>query len=188
MTRLDYLFKQYENVLDWYKQSEEKATFLVTLNTVVVGVVNGLVFIGTDKIQAVGLLYTVPIWILLALSGLALTGSYLFILRAMWPRHHSRDASLKNSERMWFFGDVASMSREDYARVVVEWTEQGLERTLIAQNHILSRNVWTKHEALNWAIVFTITALMLLFAIGVAYGIAVSGTPHQLPDGAGAPG
>ena len=177
MTRLDYLFKQYENVLGWYKQSEEKAKFLVTLNTLVVGVVNGLVFIGADKVRTVGVLYTVPIWVLLALSGLALVGSYIFILRAMWPRHHSLDTSLKTSERMSYFGDVASLTRQDYGAVVAEWTEQDLERTMIAQNHILSRNVWTKHQALNWAIAFTIVALMLLFALGVAYGIAVANTP-----------
>jgi hypothetical protein len=177
MTRLDYLFKQYENVLGWYKQSEEKAKFLVTLNTLVVGVVNGLVFIGADKVRTVGLLYTGPIWVLLALSGIALVGSYLFILRAMWPRHRSHDASLPKSERMWFFGDVASMTRQDYGEVMVEWTERDVERTMIAQNHILSENVWTKHEALDWATACTIVALILLFALGVAYGIAVANTP-----------
>jgi hypothetical protein len=77
MTRLDYLFKQYQNVLGWYKQSEEKAKFLVTLNTVVVGVVNGLVFVGAAKVREVGLVYTIPIWVLLALSGVALIGSYV---------------------------------------------------------------------------------------------------------------
>lgn len=179
MTKLDYLLKQYENVLGWYKQSEEKAKFLVTLNTLVVGVVNGLVFIGADKVRAVRPLYTMPIWLLLALSGIALVGSYLFILRAMWPRHHARDASLKVSERIWFFGDVASLTRQDYRAAVVDWAEQDLEATMIAQNHILSKNVWIKHEALNWAIAFTIVALMLLFALGIAYGIAVANTPLQ---------
>lgn len=53
MTKLDYLLKQYETVLGWYKQSEEKASFLMTLNTLVVGVVNGLVFIGADNIRTV---------------------------------------------------------------------------------------------------------------------------------------
>lgn len=178
MTRLEYLFKQYENVLDWYKQSEDKAKFLVTLNTLVVGVVNGLVFVGADKVRSVGLVYTVPIWFLLALSGAALVGSYLFILRAIWPRHHSRDTSIEKSARMWFFGDVASMTRQDYAAVVGEWTEQDVERTMMAQNHILSKNVWTKHEALNWAIACTIVALILFFALGVAYGIAVANTPR----------
>jgi hypothetical protein len=138
MTRLDYLFRQYENVLGWYKQSEEKAKFIVTVNTLVVGVVNGLVFVAADKVRDVGLVYTVPIWVLLALSGLAPVGSYVFILRAMRPRHHVRDALMKDSDRMWFF----------------------------------------KHEAINWAIAFAIVALILLFALGVAYGIAVTNTPR----------
>lgn len=176
MTRLDYLLKQYENVLGWYRQSEDKAKFLVTINTLVLGVVNGLVFIGADKVRAVRPLYTLPIWLLLALSGLALLASYFFILRAMWPRHHSRDGALKASERLWFFGDVASITREEYRAAAMDW-EHNLEATMIAQNHILSRNVWTKHQALNWAITFTIVALMLVFGLGVAYGIAVANVP-----------
>ena len=179
MTRLDYLFKQYENVLGWYKQSEEKAKFLVTLNTVVVGVVNGLVFVGADKVREVGRVYTIPIWVLLALSGVALAGSYVFILRTLWPRHHALDVSLKNSERMWFFGDVASMTRQDYGTAIAECSNEDIEQTMIAQNHILAGNVWTKHEAINWAIVFTIVALILLFALGVAYGIAITNVPPQ---------
>ena len=50
MTRLDFLFQQYGNILDWYKQSETKSSFLVTINTLVVGVVNALVFVGVDKV------------------------------------------------------------------------------------------------------------------------------------------
>jgi hypothetical protein len=185
MNRLDYLLKQYENILGWYKQAEEKAKFLVTVNTIVVGVVNGLVFIGADKVRLVRPLYTMPIWVMLSLAGVALVGSYLFILRAMWPRHHMRDASLNYSQRMWFFGDIASMTRQDYGAAVADWCEQAFEETLIAQNHILSTNVWTKHEALNWAIAFTIVALILLFGLGLAYGIAVANTPLQPTSVAG---
>ena len=189
MTRLEYLLKQYENVLSWYKQSEEKAKFLVTLNTLVVGVVNGLVFIGADKVRTTRSLYTMPIWILLALSGIALVGSYLFVLCAMWPRHHTRDTSLATSERMWFFGDVASIPRKEYAAIVVAGTEQdlehNLERTMIAQNHILSENVWTKHQALSWAMAFTIVALMFLLSLGIAYGFAVANTPLPSTSGVG---
>ena len=185
MTRLDYLLRQYENILGWYKQSEDKAKFLVTLNTLVLGVVNGLVFIGADKVRSVRALHTMPSWLLLVLSGIALLASYLFILRAMWPRHRSRDATLQGSERIWFFGDVASMTREDYRAAVMGWSEQQLEATLVAQNHILSSNVWIKHQALNWAIAFTIVALMLFFALGIAYGIAVTTTALP-PTGASA--
>ena len=185
MTKLDYLLGQYENILGWYKQSEEKAKFLVTLNTFVVGVVNGLVFVGAEKVRSAQLHYTMPIWLLLAVSGVALIGSYLFILRAMWPRHHSLDASLKVSERLWFFGDIASLTKQDYSAAVADWTEQDLEATMINQNHILSTNVWIKHEALNWAIAFTIVALIFLFGLGVAYGFAVANTPLQPTAGSG---
>ncbi len=179
MTKLEYVFKQYDNVLGWYKHSEEKAKFLVTLNTIVVGVVNGLVFIGADKVREVQPLYTLPIWLLLALSGIALLGSYLFILRAMWPRHHVRDTALKPSEKTWFFGDIASLTKEDYREALAQWTEQEAEATMMAQNHILSNNVWIKHEALNYAIAFTIVALVLLFGLGVAYGVAVATAPLE---------
>lgn len=158
----------------WNKQSEDKAKFIVTLNTVVVGVVNGLVFIGADEVRSVRLLYTSPTWILVVLAGLALIGSYLFVLRAMWPRHRSRDMSLPKSERLWFFGDLASMRRHEYEAAVASWTEENLERTMVAQNHILSRNVWTKHQALNWGSAFSIVALILLLALGIAYGTVVA--------------
>jgi len=183
MNKLEYLFKQYENILDWYKQAEEKAKFLVTLNTLVIGVVNGLVFIGADKVRAVQKLYTLPIWLLLSLSAVVLVGSYLFILWAMWPRQRMRDASLKVSERVWFFGDVASLARQDYRAAIVESGEQDLIETMIAQNHILSNNVWIKHEALNRALAFTIVALILLFILGVTYGVAVANTPLQPTTG-----
>jgi Family of unknown function (DUF5706) len=183
MTKLDYLLKQYETVLGWYKQSEEKASFLMTLNTLAVGVVNGLVFIGADNIRTVRSFYAWPIWILLALSGLALVGSFLFILRAMWPRHHAIDNSLQHRERIWFFGDIASMTREEHREALANWTERDLEATLVTGNHILARNVWIKHEALNRAIALTIVALILLFALGVAYGIAVAGTSLQPVSG-----
>jgi hypothetical protein len=177
MTKLDYLLKQYENLLAWYKQAEEKAKFLVTVNTLVVGAVNGLVFIAADQIMLVRFLYTWPIWPLLALSGIAVVGSYFYILRAIWPRHHARDGSLKTNEQIWFFGDIAAMSREEHKKALEDWTERDLEATLIAQNHILSKNVWIKHEALNWAITLTIIALVLLFSLGMCYGISVANTP-----------
>jgi len=185
MTKLEYLLKQYETILGWYKQSEEKAKFLVGLNTLVVGVVNGLVFIGADKMQAARNVYSITIWLLLGLSGVALVSSYLFILRAMWPRHHVRDLSLQVIEKLWFFGDIAAMSKKEHCDAIAQWTEQDFEKTMVAQNYILSRNVWIKHEALNWAITLTIVALVLLFALGMAYGMAVANHPLQPTVGSG---
>jgi hypothetical protein len=89
------------------------------------------------------------------------------------------DTSLELSERIWFFGDIAAMTRGEHEKAMVDWTEQHLEATMIAQNYILSTNVWIKHEALNWAIALTIVALVLLFALGVAYGFAVANISVQ---------
>jgi len=177
MSKLEYIFKQFETILGWYKQSEEKAKFLVGLNTLVVGVVNGLVFVGADKMLAVRDIYSVSIWLLLGLSGVALVGSYLFVLRAMWPRHHARDLTLSSAERLWFFGDIAARTLDEHRAAMANWSEQDLEKTMVAQNYILSRNVWVKHEALNWAIALTIVALILLFLLGLAYGTAVANSP-----------
>jgi hypothetical protein len=182
MTKLDYLFKQFETILGWYKQSEEKAKFLVGLNTLLVGVVNGLVFVGAEKMRATRDGYTLLVWLLLGLSGMALVASYLFILRSMWPRHRVRDQTLGSAEKLWFFGDVASMSKEEHRTAIANWTEPDLEATMVTQNYLLSRNVWVKHEALNRAIVCTIAALVLLLALGLAYGVAVASSP-VLPAG-----
>jgi hypothetical protein len=181
MNKLEYLFKQYDNLLGWYRQCEEKARFLVTINTLVIGAANGLVFVGADKVAAVRSLYAMPVWLLLAGSGIALLASYLFILRALWPRHHAHGEATTPSERIWFFGDIAAMTKRDFGAAMGEWTEAQLETAMVAQNHILSRNVWVKHEALNRAIVCTILALVLFFGLGVAYGIAVADASVATP-------
>lgn len=174
MTNLEYLLKQYENILNWYKQSEDKGKFLVTLNTIIVGVVNGLVFTGADKINDVRPLYSQSIWLLLALSGITLVGSFIFILRAMWPRHHTMDKSLEPNEKIWFFGDIASMTKEEHKNLMDNWSDEDLKKTLIAQNHILSNNVWIKFNALNWSIGLTILSLLLLLVLGITYGMGIA--------------
>jgi len=176
MTRIEYIFSQYANILDWYKQSESKSNFLVTVNTLVVGVVNGLVFVGADKIIHAKNLYAGSnyVWLLAGLCGLSLVGSYLFILRAVWARHRGEVIELADKEKLWFFGHVASMSRDQHKKLVAGWSKANMEATMVAQNYILSRNVKTKYDSLNVAISLTIVALILLFCLGIAYAVAVA--------------
>ncbi len=100
------------------------------------------------------------------------------ILRVLWARHGRLDSSLPDIRRLWFFGDVAEMSSKCHAQAVGELTEESLpvhlEAMLTSQSHIFSANVWRKHQALNWAIVFTIVAVGSLFVLGVAYASAIS--------------
>jgi|RhiMethySRZTD1v2_1073278.scaffolds.fasta_scaffold320906_2 hypothetical protein len=177
MTRLDFLFQQYGNILDWYKQSETKSSFLVTINTLVVGVVNALVFVGVDKVAKVKGVYSLSVWSLLALCGLALIASYLFILTAVWARHRGEVIKLSDHEKFWFFGHLASMSQDEYKKLMTQWSKPHLEATMSAQNFILSRNVRVKFDSLNRAISLTIISLILLFALGIAYAIAVANSP-----------
>jgi len=178
MTKIDFLLRQVDTTLAWYKQSEDKAKFLVTINTAVVGVsTSGLVFVSSDNAQAAGQLLTGGVGALLLALGISLLLSFMCILRAVWARHHTLDRSLPDTRRLWFFGDVAGMSRERHTRAIGELTEESLpshlEEMLVSQSHIFSTNVWRKHQALNWAIVFTVVAIGLLFVLGVAYASVI---------------
>ena len=184
MTKTDFLLRQVDSTLTWYKHSEDKAKFLVAINTAVVGVVSSLVFVSSDKAQVAGKILSSRVGPLLLVLGLSLLLSFMCILRAVWARHGILDRSLPDVRRLWFFGDVAEMSRQRYADAVGELTEQSLpshlEAMLVSQSYIFSKNVLRKHQALNWAIVFTIMAVALLFVLGVVYADSI---PTQASGG-----
>jgi hypothetical protein len=173
MTKAEFLFAQLDTTLGWYKQSEEKAKFLVTINTAVVGIANGLLVINAPKGQGYSPVLEGPVGLLLVALSVSLLLSFAFILRAVWARHHTLNQSAPEIERLWFFGDIASMQRERHAQLVASLAEatlpSHLEAMLVSSSHILSTNVWRKHQALNWAIVFTIVAVGLLLFFGIAH-------------------
>jgi Pycsar effector protein len=178
MEKVDFLLRQVDTTLAWYKQSEDKAKFLVTINTAVSGIASSLVFVSADKAQAAGKLLTGQVGALLLVLGASLLLSFMCILRVLWARHSRLDSSLPDIRRLWFFGDVADMTSKRHAKAVGELTEQSLpshlEAMLTSQSYIFSTNVLRKHQALNWAIVFTIVAVGSLFVLGVAYANAIS--------------
>ncbi len=174
MDRLTYLFKQYDNILDWYKQAESKSAFLHAVNGILVGALNGLVFVGVDKVHDLRLFYTNLIWTLLLLTAVCLVASYLFMLKSVWARHHGQEPELTDKEKLWFFGHIGTMTRETYKQGLYPFFEENIEATMLAQNHILSRNVTTKFDALNWAISLTIISLVLFLVLGAVYASAVA--------------
>jgi hypothetical protein len=162
--RSEYLRSQYENVLGWYKQAEDKAKFLVTVNTFLAAAINGLVFAAKPEIR----------WpYLLLLASLAFMTSFAFLLQDVWARHRpggaSRDSetSLNEDEKLWFFGHISAMTREEHRRAVQNWSPEKLETTMTAEVYILSRNVQSKFDALNRAIIATVAGVLLLFALSV---------------------
>lgn len=175
MTRLEYLLRQSEAVGEWYRRAEDKARFVIGLDTVLLGVVNGLVFVGAEEARALRGSFAPLVGILLVLAGAALAASCLLVLQAVRSRHEARDAEASPMERMWFFGDIAAMSRAQHREAMAAWDEAGFERSLISQNHVLSRHVAAKYVAVNRAAACSIVALLLLFALGLVYGWAVAG-------------
>ena len=179
MTPLEYLFKQNAALLDWYKQAEEKGRFVVALNSIVVAGVNALAFAGGGRIGALPPPYAVAVWTLLALTGIVIVLSYAFVLHVMRSRHHTRRTGPPDapSRRMWFFGDVAGMRPEVYGAIVSHWTPATLEAdvmdTMVLQNHILSLNLRTKHDAVDRAMACTLAALVLLFLLGIANALGL---------------
>lgn len=167
--KLEYLNRQYGVFFDWYKQSEQKATFLVTINTFVAGVINGLVFLAPEKLTQAKAAYTAPVWMLLTFSGIASVGSLIFILRSVWARHRGSAPKLEPTQKLWFFGDLAKMGREDHQKLIKAMSEKHMEDTMTAQNYLLACNVQKKFDALNIAISLTVVSLILLFALGFAY-------------------
>jgi hypothetical protein len=112
--------------------------------------------------------------VLLVITAVCVVGSYLFMLKAVWARHHDHGPPLPDKEKLWFFGHVGSMTRENYGRLLNPFVEADIEATMLAQNHILSRNVATKYDALNYAITLTIVAIILFFVLGIVYAATVA--------------
>mgnify|MGYP001593191701 CR=1 FL=1 len=172
---LSYLFKQHDSILGWYRQAESKATLLHAINGALVAGLSGLVFVSPERFNSLTVEYSKAIQVLLMLAAICVVLSYLFMLKAVWARHHGSEPVLEDKERLWFFGHVAAMPRETYKRLLESFSEANIEATMLAQNHILSRNVSTKFNALNWAISLTIAAIILFFIMGVVYAQALIG-------------
>lgn len=175
MGQLDYLFKQYDNILGWYRQAESKATLLHAINGALVAGISGLVFVNPERFNGLTVEYGKAIQVLLMLVAICVVLSYLFMLKAVWARHHGSEPVLEDKEKLWFFGHVAAMPRETYKRLLEPFSEADIEATMLASNHILSRNVITKFDALNRAISLTIAAIILFFIMGVVYAQALIG-------------
>jgi len=182
LTRITYLFKQYDNILGWYHQAESKGTLLHAINGVLVTAVNGLVFLKGGQAE---MRHSPGMLALLALSAVCVVGSYLFMLKAVWARHHGREPPLMDKEKLWFFGHVASLPRETYKRLLDPFVEADIEATMLAQNHILARNVTTKFNALNWAISLTIAAIIAFFLMGLVYALEAEGGLASIKSKAG---
>jgi Family of unknown function (DUF5706) len=147
-------------------------TLLHTINGLLVGAINALVFAGKSQLHELGSVYSTAIFALLGLTGTCLVASYLFMLKAVWARHHGGDAELSTREKLWFFAHVGAIPLATYKQLLDPFNQADIEATMFAQNHILSRNVATKFDAWNTATSLTIAAVVLFFLLGIVYAAA----------------
>jgi hypothetical protein len=168
MDKLTYLFKQYDDILGWYHQAESKSTLLHAINGLLVGALNVLVFVGVNRPNE-RLIYSSALYVLLALTGGCVVSSYLFMLKAVWARHHGGALDLSDREKVWFFGHVGAVQLGNYKKLLDPFNVNDIEATMIAENHILARNVTTKFDALNYATSLTTAAVVLFFIVGIVY-------------------
>ena len=168
MTKLDYLFKQYENVLYWQQHAQQLSRFVLAINTAIVGIFNGLYFAGNGKL-AEKITIDNPLAIaLLALCSLALIASFLFFFRSIWAKHNKGPEQLDTNEKLWFFGHVASMSKDSFFEALKEWSEEDAISSLQSQIHIVSGNLRSRFTNVNISFTCTGIALVSLFFIGIA--------------------
>lgn len=174
MTRLEYLLRQSEAVGEWYRRAEDKARFVIGLDTVLLGVVNGLVFVGAEEARAARVVRAAGRYPAGArrsrAGGLLPTGAAGGAFASRGPRRRGladgADVVLRR-----YRGDEPRAASRGHGRL----DEAGFERSLISQNHVLSRHVAAKYVAVNRAAACGIVALLLLFALGLVYGWAVAG-------------
>lgn len=171
MRKREFLSGNHAELLAWYRHCEEKAKFIIAINTALVSVFAGIVFAGGGARMPATAIGNGGVAALLVMLGISVLASLLAVLRVLWARHYVVDTTLPEDMRVWFFGDIAGLSREAYARSIAAIPEDALdarvEAMLTSQVHILATSVMRKHRALNWAIGFTMAAVACQCLLGV---------------------
>lgn len=168
--KLKFLFDQYKNFVEWYKQAESKSFFVHALNGGLIGLVNLLVVFGIIPHYSLTIIFSSLI-ISLTAGVVCLILSYYFLLSSVRGRHHIKDLKQLKKHRIWFFGDVQEHSADEWERNLTDIDIFQIESTMISQNHILAGNLNEKFQLINRAIHWTVGALIsfLLFGISSFY-------------------
>jgi hypothetical protein len=130
---LEYLRRQYLNVMEWYKSADSKAQILLGVNGALVSLI-GITFFAVPN-QLVERFSVMSLWtvILLSAAGFCITGSIICGVRAIYAnlsnarisRIHSDinlnpdDSSTYGPEGMWWFGFIGQIVASARARPAV---------------------------------------------------------------------
>ena len=167
ISKLDYLFKQYDNLLFWHKHVQDLSKFLFAVNAVVIGIINGLFFLSDEKFSDKVSGNENQAKILVLLCALTMLISFLFLFRSIWAMHRKKPDNLRPSEEIWFFGHIAELSFSEFTSRIEDWSPDHALEALKSQIHIVSRHLKTRYDSINMGFTFTGISLLLLLAVGL---------------------
>ena len=181
---VEYTRRLYDDVREWYDNADSKAQVVLAIDGAFLAFLTGAIFGKPDDLRAVFGTFSVWTWSLLAVMTLCLMGSVISAIWCLWSRTYSpaklqefvqaaqrekNNSAQYAPKAMWFFQMVANLEERRF-RTTLEAVNGSFEIEAIAsQIQILSRNVRTKHRAVNTGFVLAAMTLILFFFAGLSY-------------------
>jgi hypothetical protein len=181
---VEYARRLYDDVRDWYDNADSKAQVVLAIDGAFMAFLTGAIFAKPGDLREIVGSFSVWTWSLLALMTLCLMASVSSAIYCLWSRIYSAgqlqelveaaqrakgDSDQYAPKWMWFFQMVANLEEKRF-HTTLEAVDGPFEtEAMAAQIQILSRNVRTKHRAVNAGFVLAAMTLVLFFLAGLSY-------------------
>ncbi len=181
---VEYARRLYDDVRSWYNNADSKAQVVLAIDGAFLAFLTGAIFAKPSDLKAVVGMFSTWTWSLLALMTLCLMASVISAICCLWSRtysaeelqelveaaqHPEGDSAQYAPKEMWFFQMVASLEERRF-RATLEAVNGPFEiEAMASQIQVLSKNVRTKHRAVNAGFVLAATTLILFFFAGLSY-------------------
>lgn len=181
---VEYVRRLYDDVRRWYDNADTKAQIVLAIDGAFLAFLTGAIFAKPGDLRAIVGSFSSLTWSLLALMVLCLIASVISAIWCLWSRIYSvrklrefiADAQRAKAgpaqfapKVMWFFQMVANLEQSQF-RASLEAVDVSFEiEAMASEIQILSRNVRTKHRAVNAGFVLSATTLIVFFFAGLSY-------------------
>jgi hypothetical protein len=174
----------YDRVIGWYESAERKAQLILTLDGIFLSFLSASAFQKAGDLRETTDSFGPETWALLALMAIALLGSIVSAVTALFSRMYS-DAEMEGYlERRgvqrdrpesyrpsvtWFFQDLAQLDPQALSATLLR-ADAGYAVSVLAENVVaLARNVVKKHRFVNWGFILAGATLVFFLAALVSY-------------------
>lgn len=187
---LEFSRRNFDNVLDWYKNADTKAQIILSLDGAFLAFLTSFIFTKPDDLLAVFARFGAETWLLLGLMCLTFSGSIMSVIFCLRSRVY-REAEL---DEMLEKGDVETADDKTYKAEFTTFFQflsrldaAKLSKTMLAadadfeiealayQTRKLSKNVIKKHKWVNRGFTLAGISLILFLGVAVSYLIRVGG-------------